>query len=135
MMANDKDGSDGSPSESPKSVVGGTPGASQPDRVVIRVVTPGKLAFQLQKGETGLSVFDPDAVSPPLTEAEILGSFRAGSLTVVRTVAEIQQAGLRIVLTPGDPKLPLRLQHAHAEILPGPSMARGQFKAALRGLQ
>jgi len=101
----------------------------------MRVMTPGKPAFLLQKGETGLSVFDPDAVSPPLTEAEILSSFRPGSLTVVRTVAEIQRVGVRITLTPGDPKLPLRLQLAHAEIVPGHNMARNQFKAALKGLE
>jgi hypothetical protein len=133
-MAEDKYGSAGSPSESPELEDSGILGTSQSARVVVRVVTPGKPAFQLQKGETGLSVFEPAAVSPSLDEAEILGSFRPGSLTVVRTVAEIEQVGLRVVQTPGDPVLPIRLQLAHAEILPGPGMTRGQFKAALRGL-
>ena len=37
--------------------------------MLIRVADPGMPAFQLRKGEPGLSVFDTDAVTPPLTEA------------------------------------------------------------------
>lgn len=46
--------------------------------VVVRVATPGQPAFQLRKGEQGISVFDPAAVDPPLTEDEILAAFRPG---------------------------------------------------------
>jgi hypothetical protein len=133
-MADDHDAPDANGANAPEAVIGGSMASAGSARIVVRVVTPGKPAFQLQKGETGLSVFDIDAVSPPLSDAEILASFRPGSQVVARTIAEILQAGLRIVSIPGDPKLPVRLQNAHAEILPGPGMTRGQFKAALKGL-
>jgi hypothetical protein len=47
--------------------------------MAVRVTEPGRPAFQLRKGEEGLSVFDPAAVQPPLTESEILDAFRLGS--------------------------------------------------------
>src|SRR5437899_351024 len=97
----------------------------------IRVFTPGNQKFQLRKGELGISVFDPDAVSPPLSEAEILASFRPGSQTVSRTETDIQAHGLQIIPIPGGPQLPPRLQMAHVEIQAGPGMKRDQFKAAL----
>src|SRR5262245_36958370 len=50
----------------------------------IRVGQEGKPAFQLRKGEEGLSVFDLEAVDPPLTESEVLDAFRAGCITVAR---------------------------------------------------
>jgi hypothetical protein len=103
--------------------------------VVIRVADPGKPAFQLRKGEEGLSVYDPQAVTPPLTEAEILASFRAGSQVIVRSVAEIEQKGLEIVPIPGVEPLPGRLRQAHAEIRPGPGMTRIQFKQVLKELE
>jgi hypothetical protein len=72
--------------------------------VVVRVTEPGRPAFQLRRGEEGLSVFDPGAVDPPLTEAEVLASFRPGSLAVVRTEAEIESKGLVLVpVTGADP--------------------------------
>lgn len=100
--------------------------------MVVRVAEPGKPAFQLRKGEEGLSVFDPQAVEPPLTEAEILASFRSGSQAIVRSVAEIEQTGLQVVPISGAEPLPERLRKAHAEIRPGPGMTRGQFKQAVR---
>jgi hypothetical protein len=99
------------------------------------VVTPGRPAFQLQKGEAGLSVFDPQSVTPEVTEAEILNSFRAGSLVIAKPISAIEELGLRLEAVLGDPKLPLRLQQAHAEILPGPTMTRNHFKDALKRLE
>lgn len=53
--------------------------------MVVRVDEPGRPSFQLRRGEEGLSVFDPDSVHPPLTEAEILEAFRPGNVVVVRS--------------------------------------------------
>lgn len=103
--------------------------------MVVRVGEPGRPAFVLRKGEEGLSVFDPEAVSPPLTEGEILDAFRAGSLVVSRTEAEVAAKGLSIVPIPGAEPLPGRLREAHAEIRPGPNMTRAQFKQALKELE
>jgi hypothetical protein len=104
-------------------------------KTFIRVFTPGNPKFRLRKGELGISVFDPDAVNPPLTETEILASFRPGSQTVSRTEAEIHAQGLTIVSVPGGAQLPVRLRMAHAEIQAGPGMKRDQFKAALKRLE
>lgn len=103
--------------------------------MVVRVAEPGRPAFQLRRGEEGLSVFDPDAVAPPLTEAEILASFRPESRAVPRTVAEIAVKGLIVVPIPGADPLPGRLRDAHAEIRPGPGMTRPGFKQALKELE
>lgn len=103
--------------------------------VVIRVFTTGQPKFQLRKGEAGSSVFDPDAVAPPLTEPEILQSFRSGSQTVVRSVTDIELVGLMVISVLGDSRLPLRLQLSHCEIRPGPGMTRPQFKSALASLE
>src|SRR5437867_2467169 len=103
--------------------------------MVVRVAEPGKPAFQLRKGEEGISVFDLQAVDPALTEAEISSSFRAGSLTIMRSVAEIERMGLQVVPIPGAQPLPERLRNAHAEIRPGPGMTRSQFKQALNELE
>ena len=103
--------------------------------MVVRVGEPGKPAFQLRKGEEGISVFDRDAVKPPLTDSEILNSFRAGSLLVSRSHAEIEVKGLRVVPVAGAETLPERLREAHAEIVPGPGMARSEFKKALMELE
>ncbi|SRR6266851_1544834 len=104
-------------------------------RRVIRVTAGGSPAFQLRKGEEGLSVFDPDAVVPPLSEEEILDTFRPGSLTVVRSVADIETKGLQIIPLEGADTLPDRLRQAHHEIRPGTSMSRADFKRALRELE
>src|SRR5438128_12684779 len=101
----------------------------------LRVYTPGNPKFQLRRGEFGISVFDPDAVTPPLSEAEILSSFRPGSQTVSKTDAEIHAQVLMIVSIPGAGQLSARLQVAHAEIRPGPGLKRNQFKAALKRLE
>jgi 2-iminoacetate synthase ThiH len=103
--------------------------------MVVRVAEPGKPAFQLRKGEEGISVFDLQAVKPPLTEAEILDGFRVGNQTIVRSVAEIEQKGLQVVPIPGAEPLPERLRQAHAEIRPSPGMTRGQFKQILKELE
>jgi hypothetical protein len=103
--------------------------------MIIRVAEPGRPAFQLRKGEEGLLVFDPDAVNPPLTEAEILGGFRPGSRPVVRSESDIRAKGLTLVPILGADPLPTRLRAAHLEIRPGPGMSRAAFKQALRELE
>jgi hypothetical protein len=103
--------------------------------MVVRVAETGHPAFQLRKGEEGLSVFDVEAVNPPLTEIEILDGFRPGSQAVARSVAEIESKGLRVVPIPGASTLPQRLRDAHAEIRPAPGMERGRFKQALKELE
>jgi hypothetical protein len=103
--------------------------------VLIRVAEPGKPAFQLRPGEEGLSVFDADAVDPPLTETEVLDSFRSGSTAVLRSLVEVEVQGLEVVPIEGTGSLPQRLRDAHAEIRPGAGMARGQFKQALKQLE
>jgi 2-iminoacetate synthase ThiH len=80
-------------------------------------------------------VFDLEAVKAPLTEAEILDSFRAGSQTIVRSIAEIEQKGLLVVPIPGAEPLPERLRRAHAEIRPGSGMTRVEFKQILKELE
>src|ERR1022692_1432765 len=97
----------------------------------IRVIEAGKPGFQLRKGEDGLSVFDTEAVDPPLSDAEILDAFRADSQLTSRSREEIEAKGLIIVPVTGSAPLPLRLRDAHAEIRLGPGMTRGQFKKAL----
>src|SRR5271165_6713843 len=92
--------------------------------VLIRVSTSGASGFQLRKGEEGISTFAIDAVSPPLTEEEILESFRAGSQTLTRTIQEIEAKGLIVVPTEGADVLPERLRQAHPEIRRGPGMTR-----------
>ena len=103
--------------------------------VVVRVGTPGSPAFQLRKGEAGLSVFDPDAADPPLTEDEILDAFRPGSFILYRTVSEITALGLAVLPSEGDDSLPDRVRLAHREIRPGQTMSRPSFKAALKDLE
>jgi len=103
--------------------------------MVVRITEPGRPAFQLRKGEEGISVFDREAVKPPLTDSEILSSFRVGSLLVSRSQAEIEAKGLRVVPVPGAETLPERLRQAHAEIGPGPGMTRSEFKRALMELE
>ena len=103
--------------------------------MLVRVTEPGKSPFQLRAAEEGISVFDTDAVNPPLTDSEILESFRPGGLTIVRAITEIEAKGLRVVAIPGAEPLPQRLREAHAEIRPGPGMTRAQFKQILKGLE
>ena len=103
--------------------------------MVVRVAEPGRPAFQLRKGEEGLSLFDPDLVNPPLTESEILESFRSGSVLVIRSTAEVEARGLQVVPIRGAESLPLRLREAHVEIRSGPGMTRVEFKQALKELE
>jgi hypothetical protein len=103
--------------------------------MVVRVTEPGRPAFQLRKGEEGLSVFDLDAVNPPLTEAEILDAFRTGSVAIARSDTEIGAKGLSLFPIPGAGTLPRRLREAHVEIRPGPGMTRAEFKRALQELE
>lgn len=103
--------------------------------MLIRVAQPGRPAFSLRPGEEGISIFDTEAVDPPLTEAEILDAFRTGSVAVVRTAANIEGQGLSVIPLEGAPFLPDRLRRAHAEIRPGTGMARREFKQALKELE
>jgi hypothetical protein len=95
------------------------------------VYNPGKPRFQLRQGEEGLSGFDAEKVTP----AEILPSFRAGSLITTQDISTIESFGLSVVKTPGDPTLPQLLQDNHMEIRPIDGITRKQFKAALRALE
>lgn len=108
---------------------------SERSRFVVRVGSPGQPAFQLRKGEQGISVFDPAAVDPPLSEAEILTAFRPGSVVIYRAVAVIEEHGLQLATTPGAESLPERMRIAHCEIVPGAEMDRPAFKTALRNLE
>src|SRR2546422_358982 len=99
--------------------------------MIVRVTELGRAAFQLRKGEEGLSIFDTDAVDPPLSDAEVLDNFRVGSRLVSRSRTEIESKGLQVVPMTGVGPLPARLCEAHAEIRPGPSMTRPEFKRAL----
>src|SRR5262249_2519651 len=103
--------------------------------MIVRATEPGRPSFQLGKGEEGLSVFDTEAVDPPLTEAEVLNSFREGSNIIPLSAGEIQAKGLLVVPIPGAEPLPPRLCAAHAEFRPGPGMTRAQFKQALKELE
>jgi hypothetical protein len=98
---------------------------------VYRVYNAGKPRFQLRQGEEALSVFDAEKLTP----ADILPSFRPGSLIATQEISTIESFGLIVVHTPGDPKLPQLLQDNHKDIRPGDGMTRNQFKAALRALE
>jgi hypothetical protein len=101
----------------------------------VRVAEAGRPAFQLRKGEEGISIFDLDAATPPLSEGEVLEHFRPGSQLVFRSIVEIEVKGLLVVPAPGAEPLPDHLRSSHAEIRPGPGMTRSQFKQALRELE
>ncbi len=103
--------------------------------MLIRVAEPGRLAFQLRKGEQGISVFNAHAVEPALQESEILAAFRSGSETVEQSREEIEGRGLMVVPLLGAEMLPDRLRQAHAEIRPGPAMTRTEFKQALMEIE
>jgi len=103
--------------------------------MLIRVTEPGKPAFQLRGGEQGLSVFDDEAMDPPLTESEVLANFRPGSHVAARSLAEVHAKGLEVVPVPGAAPLSLRLRDAHMEIRAGQGMTRSQFKEALKELE
>ena len=100
----------------------------------VRVTEPGKPGFQLRKGELGLSVFDTDAIDPPLSNDEILEAFRPESQLIVRSREQIERRGLTIAMLPGE-GLPDRLRAAHAEIRAGADMTRPQFEKALQELE
>jgi hypothetical protein len=103
--------------------------------IVTRIAEPGKPAFQLRKGEKGISVFIADAVQPPLTELEIVDAFRSGGVALTRTLAEIEAKGLQLVAVAGGDALPDRLRAVHAEIRPGAGMPRARFKQARQALE
>lgn len=103
--------------------------------MIIRVAVPGGTAFQLRKGEEGISVFDTVATDPPLSEDEILAAFRPYCMAIIRTKVEIGAKGLQIVPVEGSESLPERLRQAHAEIRPGWNMLRLEFKKALKELE
>lgn len=102
-----------------------------PEPSVHRVYNAGKPRFQLRQGEEAISVFDAEKLTP----ADILPSFRPGSLIATHEISTIESFGLIVVHTPGDPKLPQLLRDNHWEIRPGDGMTRNQFKAALRALE
>lgn len=104
-------------------------------QTLVRVAIPGQPAFQLRKGEEGISVFDVAAIEPALPVEEILESFRPGSQAVMRSVGDIEAKGLQVVQIEGAETLPERLRRTHREIRPGPGMSREQFKRALRELE
>ena len=101
----------------------------------VRVTEAGKPAFQLRNREEGISVFDVNAVEPPLTEAEILEAFREGSTVVLCSADAVAAVGLQVAPIAGAEPLPERLREAHAEIRPVANMTRPQFKAALKELE
>lgn len=103
--------------------------------VVLRVASPVHPAFQLRKGEEGLSVFVPSAIEPPLTHEEVLEAFRPGSYILERSSEEIEKLGLLLVEMLGHESLPDRLRAAHYEITPSGDMDRRAFKAALGNLE
>lgn len=103
--------------------------------MIVRVTQEDRPAFQLRPSEEGISVFDPDLVDPPLTDSEILEAFRSGSRLISRSTSEIEAKGLTIVSIPGAAPLSARLREAHAEIRPGGSMTRKEFKQALKELE
>ena len=103
--------------------------------MILRVSEPARPAFQLRKGEKGLSVFDSESLQPPLTEEEVLLAFRPGSLAVIRSRLEIEAKGLILVRIEGGESLPERVREAHFEIRPGATMTRGQFKSILQELE
>jgi hypothetical protein len=102
--------------------------------MILRVTEPGRPAFQLRKGEEGISVFVLEAADPPLTEVEILAAFRPGSQSILLDQSEVESKGLAVVSVPGANSLPERLREAHAELRPGAQMTRAQFKQALQEL-
>lgn len=102
-----------------------------PEPSVPRAYNAGKPRFQLRQGEEGLLAFDAEKVTP----ADILPSFRPGSLITTQEIATIESFGLTVIHTPGDPALPQLLQDNHMEARPGDGMSRQQFKAALRALE
>jgi hypothetical protein len=100
--------------------------------MLVRVAEPDKPAFQLRKGEEGLSVFDTEAAQPPLTEEEILSSFRPGCIAILRPNDSVLKKGLIIAPILGAETLPQRLREAHVEIVAGAGMSRGRFKQLLK---
>jgi hypothetical protein len=102
---------------------------------IVRVFVPGQPAFQLRKGEEGISVFDRTLIDPLLTVEEVLDYFRPGSQAITRAIADIEAKGLRVVTVEGAETLPEHLRRAHREIRPAPGMTRQQFKTTLRELE
>jgi RHS repeat-associated protein len=107
---------------------GGAPGETD---AFHRVYEAEKPAFQLRKGEEGLSVFDAEKVTP----ADVLPSFREGSLVTTQQRQLIESFGLKVEKTLGDESLPQLLRENHFEIGPGDGMTRNQFKQALKSLE
>lgn len=96
--------------------------------MIARIAIPGRPAFQLRKGEEGISAFAMEAVDPPLTELEILSVFRADSIVIYRIESQIEEHGLSLAMVPGSDTLPERLREAHCEIRAGSDQDRSAFK-------
>lgn len=107
------------------------PRDGQKPALVKRVYEVGYPQYQLRQGEEGLSVFDAK-----ISDADILGKFRLGSMIAVKSTQEIENNGLLVVQTHGDCAHLQNdeLEDNHWEIRPSPEMSRGQFKVALRTL-
>ena len=103
--------------------------------MIKRVTHPDRPAFQLRKGEEGLSVFVREAVDPPLADEEILAAFRADNIVVSRLESMVEEQGLQLVPSSGSEKLPERLRDSHYEIRAGMNQDRATFKKALTSLE
>ena len=104
--------------------------AQKPERVK-RVYATGFPQYQLRQGEAGLSIFDAK-----ISDVDILGKFRPGSMVEIKSTAEITSKGLLVLQTHGDCAhfQNDELENNRWEIRPGPNMNRSQFKAALKTL-
>ena len=103
--------------------------------MLIRVADPSRPAFQLRPGEEGISVFDTNALQPPLTEAEVLEAFRPGSKAIALSVEDVENKDMKVVPIPGASTLPQRLRDSHAEIQPTEALSRKEFKNRLKELE
>lgn len=99
-----------------------------------RIATPDKKAFELRKGEKGISVFHQKGVDPHISDEELLRGFKTGSQIVKITTKELRDWGLTVEWVEGDAKLPENLREAHYEIRPGEGMNREAFKKIIKDL-
>jgi len=107
------------------------PQGGQKPEWVKRVYVNGYPQYQLRQGEEGLSIFDAK-----ISDADILGKFRSGSMIEIKRTDEIESKGLIVLQTHGDCAhfQNDELEDNHCEIRPGPGMNRSQFKVTLKTL-
>jgi len=101
----------------------------------VRVAAADGPVFRLRPGEAGISIFDTQAVDPPIQRDEILNEFRPGSVLIEVDHILVDRLNLQIIPVEGADTLPVRLRQAHAEIRPGEEMTRGEFKRQLKELE